>query len=255
MTVGAQLAVQPCGVPSIVLETVSWSLIRKPHGIPSAPLRSGEEGTLLSWFLGMRSEAASVRGRKEIEHGLVHRLDTATEGLVLVAKTQCAYDFFLALQQEGKLVKTYFAYCSITDGSSVPRPQDLPLSVRSRFRAFGPGRKEVRPVFPGMRGYDDMGADYETVVESVERCGTGILAVTCSLSRGYRHQVRSHLASIGLPIIGDRLYNPAFRPLTDSPHEAEEGPLELHAVGINFTDPDSLGPVSFSLPKPDRTTR
>jgi 23S rRNA pseudouridine1911/1915/1917 synthase len=234
-------------VPSIVSETDSWALLRKPHGMPSAPLRAGEEGTLLSWFLGLRPEASSVRGRKEIEHGLVHRLDTATEGLVLVAKTQRAYDFFLALQREGKLVKKYFAYCSIAGGSRVPAEHELPLSIRSRFRAFGPGRKEVRPLFPGMRGHDEAGADYETVVESIEPCGDGFLGITCSLSRGYRHQVRSHLASIGFPIVGDRLYNPAYR--------CAEGPLELHAVGIRFTDPDSPEPVSFSLPKPDRTTR
>lgn len=247
-------------LPSIVAETPEWALLRKPHGMPSAPLRAGENGTLLSWFLSGHPEASCVQGRKEIEHGLVHRLDTATEGLVLVAKTQDSYDFFLELQQEGKLVKKYFSYCSVSGGKEIPRKDSLPLSVKSRFRAFGPGRKEVRLLFPGMHGYDEAGADYETIVESAESCGLGCCGITCSLVRGYRHQVRAHLAWLGFPIIGDPIYNPAYRAgkavSTAGATNSEPGfPLELHAIGINFIDPVSRERVSFLLPKPDRTSR
>ena len=209
-------------------------------------------------FRDYAPKPTSVHGRKEIEHGLVHRLDTGTEGLVLVAKKQRAYDFFLELQQEGNLVKKYFSYCSVSEGKTIPPKDNFPLSIISRFRAFGPGRKEVRPLFPEMRGYDEAGADYETVVESAEACGTGCCGITCSLSRGYRHQVRAHLAWLGFPIVGDMIYNPAYR-TGEAASCATNGdpgsPLELHAIGISFIDPVSLERVSFLLPKPDRTTR
>lgn len=249
--------------PEIVCEGTSWALLSKPHGMPSAPLVDGEKGTLLEWFLGIRPETSLVIGRKPIEHGLLHRLDTGTAGLVLVAKTQEAYDALLVAQRNGLIKKTYFAFCNhIREGEK--EPLVIPFTVRSRFRSFGPGGREVRPLFPGMRGYEKSGTDYETTAENIafytERnvlpVGTAdktierpIAGITCSLVRGYRHQVRSHLAFLGYPIVGDPLYN------SERPPYSLNGtvvPLQLYAPGISFSDPDSSLPVSFSLPIPDK---
>lgn len=228
--------------PRIVEETQSWAVVRKPHGMPSAPLREGEEGTLVSWFLRERPAARSVRGRKPVELGLVHRLDTATGGLVLFAKTQESYDALLVAQNDDRIVKTYVAYCSrCPPMADVP---SVPLTIASRFRAYGPGRKEVRPLFPGMRGYDGAGKDYVTTITRADSLGNGIWSMTCVIARGYRHQIRSHLSWLGFPILGDALYNP-------SPDGSPR--LELHAVSISFPDPDSGSTIYVSLPRPDRT--
>lgn len=228
--------------PSIVEETQSWAVVRKPHGMPSAPLREGEEGTLVSWFVRERPVASSVRGRKPVEFGIVHRLDTATEGLVLIAKTQGAYDALLDAQNDNRIVKTYVAYCSRCPGTA--DAPSVPLTIESRFRAYGPGRKEVRPLFPDMRGYEDAGKDYVTTITRADSHGDGIWSMTCVIARGFRHQIRSHLSWLGFPILGDELYNP-------SPDGSPR--LELHAVSISFPDPDSGSTVSVSLPRPDRT--
>lgn len=228
--------------PIIVDETESWAAVRKPHGMPSAPLREGEEGTLVAWFARERPQARSVSGRKPIELGLVHRLDTATGGLVLFAKNQGAYDRLLAAQEADRVVKTYVALCDRPDQSrALP---SFPLTIRSRFRAFGPGRKEVRPLFPLMRGYDGAGRDYETTVERAERETGGEWEMTCVIARGYRHQIRAHLAWLGFPIVGDALYHPS----------PSGGRLELHAIAIDFPDPDSGSPISVSLPRPNKTS-
>lgn len=247
------------GMPLVIEDTPAWALVRKPHGMPSAPLSENEDGTLLSWFLAGHEECRAVRGRKAVEHGLVHRLDTATEGLVLIAKTQDAYDFFLVAQNDGYILKTYFAYCSILPGKTLPPAGSLPLTIRSRFRAFGPGRKEVRPLFPAMRGYDEAGKDYQTIVEKAEMLGKQTCAITCTLKQGYRHQVRAHLSWLGFPIIGDNLYNPAYRSANGDGRDggdsgANPAVLELHAIGISFPDPLSARQASFLLPRPDRTT-
>jgi len=245
-------------VPKIAAEADGWALIQKPHGMPSAPLTENEEGTLLEWFLGQRPEARTVSGKKAVEHGLLHRLDTGTEGLVLIAKTQPAFNALSAAQQAGLIKKTYFALCScpadatpepLAPGQRNPGQIILPLTVRSRFRSFGPKGREVRPLFPGMRGYEEADREYETVIETIENYSQDTLtAITCTLVRGYRHQVRAHLAWLGFPIIGDRLYSSESTNSSTMP----ELPLQLYAVAISFPDPESARPVSFSLPLPDK---
>jgi 23S rRNA-/tRNA-specific pseudouridylate synthase len=63
-----------------------------------------------------------------------------------------------------------------------------------------------------------------------------VYCVGCELTRGYRHQVRVHLAWCGLPIIGDELYGGAKMP-----------PLLFFADKIKFTHPASKKPVEFCI--------
>ncbi len=223
--------------------------------MPTAPLAEDEKGTLLGWVLEARPETLSVAGKKKnIEHGLLHRLDTGTEGLVLVAKTQDSYENLYRSQSAGLIKKTYFAFCETAgsaarEGAPVLSGEKTPLCIQSRFRPFGPGRREVRPVFAGMKGFDSAKTDYETIIEKIEKADTfadsALFAITCTLVRGYRHQVRCHLASLGYPIIGDSLYNPGQTLYPDVP-------LQLYACGLSFPDPLSGVQVSFSLPSPDK---
>lgn len=240
--------------PCIFRETDHWALLVKPHGMPTAPLKPDEKGTLLSWFLTKSPESGKVIGRKPIEHGLVHRLDTDTYGFVLVAKTQKALEFFIDIQQNGNLVKTYRAFCAgvpVFD-SSVHVGQlmnnTIPIAISSQFRAFGPGRKQVRPVFREDRHHDDNGTTYTTTILSLESTctnNTECTEITCSLKAGFRHQVRVHLCALGYPIIGDPLYN-------ESIHTP---PMQLYADGIRFIDPESHAQEVFSLLQPDKMIR
>lgn len=233
--------------PAIFAETAGWAVLVKPHDMPSAPLVAGENDSLLEWFLQLRPEARSVRGKKPVECGLLHRLDTGTEGLVLVAKTQGTYDSLYRSQKDGLIVKTYRAICSRPSPGALPFNGKYPARIESRFRAYGPGRKEVRPLFPGTRCYAEAGEDYSTVIEDVEPMpGSDDLAIRCVLVRGYRHQIRAHLAYEGFPILGDRLYNPAWK--------ERDGPLQLSAIGLSFPDPLTGKRAVFSLPLPDRKT-
>lgn len=257
------------GNARVIAETDDWAAVFKPHGMPSAPLADGEGGTLLSWFLGERPEGNAVEGRKRVERGLLHRLDTDTAGLVLVAKRQASYDALLSAQGSGLFVKRYAAFSVAADATVwgfQPREPYRGFSlkglignggasafnIQSRFRPYGKGSKMVRPLFPGERGYEDCRDEYATTVESLEIVPEpGVIRVVASLSKGYRHQIRAHLASIGLPIAGDPLYG------ADSGDEplSKGYPLQLHAFSIAFPDPVTGSPVSVSLPLPDRMSR
>lgn len=236
--------------PEIIGESSAWIVVRKPHGMPTAPLREDEQGTLLAWILAIRPECGDVVGKKSVERGLLHRLDTGTAGLVLAAKTQSAYDSLAESQESEKIEKTYEALCAQSGEPLDTR--SLPMTVRSQFRAFGPGGREVRPVFPGERRYDPAAREYETKILSIQRRPDGNTLIVASLTRGYRHQIRCHVSRLGYPIVGDRLYNPRWVGVPENP---ESEPLELCAVSLSFPDPLSGSKVSFSLRQQDRRNR
>ena len=224
---------------------------------------------------GRRIREAQVRGKKAIEAGLLHRLDTDTRGLVLFAKDQKVYDFLAARQEAGQMIKTYCAFVEpnrapeIDDGygfgatelstlkeRSTAQEQvvvqegiaaQLPLTLESQCRNFGPGAKRVAPVFSGSRHYKKDGRLYTTVIEAADILPSPpLIRVRCRLSRGYRHQVRAHLAAAGLPIAGDPLY---------VPQGAEAAPvsLQLYAVSLEFPDPENPRQnIRIALPPPDK---
>ena len=303
--------------PCIVRETEHWAVVYKPPHLPTAPLRADERNTLVYWFLhspevqkqsaeyGLRIREAQVRGKKEIEAGLLHRLDTDTRGLVLFARDQAVYDFLAARQEAGQMIKIYCAFVEpspsrameyngygfgATELSTLTElaaqrgiaaqeqvvvqeriAAQLPLTLESQFRNFGPGAKKVAPVFPGSRHYKKDGRLYTTVIEAADillspidgndtvtqtacesRPSPLLIRVRCRLSRGYRHQVRAHLAAAGLPIAGDPLYAP--QGAEAQPESAQVG-LQLYAVSLEFPDPENpRQSICVALPPPDKMT-
>ena len=191
-------------------------IIDKPAGLPSAPLNESNKENAFSQAAELFPQLLNVKGKKEIEHGLLHRLDTATAGLMIIAATQECYDFLQQEQKEGRIIKTYLAECGLLRNKAVVPElvEGQHIKLTSYFRAYGPGRKEVRPVFPD---------DSETALKKIEKkvlYTTNIkiikinkeentALVECSITNGYRHQVRSHLSWAGFPIINDPVYNPA----------------------------------------------
>lgn len=242
--------------PCVIRETPAWAVIYKPAGMPTAPLRPAETGTLVHWFLSSRPEtqAAAVRGKKAIEAGLLHRLDTDTRGLVLFAKDQLTYDFFSAQQDTGGIVKTYYAFIESGAAAAAERiTQQLPYTLQSQFRNFGPGAKKAAPVFPHSRHFTKDGRIYTTVIEAVT-VTAGAIGVRCRLQRGYRHQVRTHLAALGLPIAGDPLYGSGKECNSDTAAHAEQG-LQLYATDLSLPNPQNrFQRISVALPPPDRMT-
>ena len=196
-------------------------IIDKPAGLPSAPLSENDTNNAFWQAANLFPQLLDVQGKKSIEHGLLHRLDTATAGLIIIAATQECYDFLQGEQKENRIIKTYTAECELprrfalrNDGNrAVSEPvEGQTFKITSYFRPYGPGRKEVRPVFS---------EDSETALKKVEKkvlYTTNIkiqkinktkntALVECTITNGYRHQVRCHLACCGLPVIGDIIYN------------------------------------------------
>ena len=249
-------------LPVICHETEDFAIVFKPprmHTAPigqDAPLRQdgkesggGERGTLLGWYAKIFPPIMELSGRKENEGGLLHRLDFETQGLVLFAKNQQALDNLLNQQKQGTLIKEYSAICEKCE----PQPDAAqfevsaapPLIIESYFRPYGPGRKQVRPVIKEkIKGKDiakDGDAFYKTEVTGVERkqidSGEEVFHFTVRLRRGFRHQIRCHLAWIGFPVLHDPLYG----------KKDGDDFLALRATGLFFADPKSNKPFQFCI--------
>ena len=178
----------------------------KESGIPSVPLRTTIDGrTLLSIAAAYYPEIRCCHGTNEWEGGVIHRLDNLTKGLVLIARNQKAYDALMQQQKKDMIQKEYRGGCLIT----------------SYFRSFGPGGKSVRPVVSNKRYAE--GRIYTTMVEKEEAD-----VLRCTITRGFRHQIRAHLAWSGYPIKGDTQYG--GEPSDD---------FGLEAVSISYIEPCS----------------
>lgn len=198
-----------------------YLVINKPSGLPSAPLNENDRNNAFSIAAELFPELLNVTGRKEIEHGLLHRIDTETSGLLIIAATQDSYEKLLQLQKENK-IKKYYSALSNVDYENIDKLGGFPSSdfvycknikeynLESYFRFFGEGRKCVRPVTKNsnVAALKKLGKPvlYNTNIKIVEN-SCDLIRIEACITNGFRHQVRCHLAWMGLPIIGDSLYN------------------------------------------------
>ncbi len=187
-----------------------YLIIDKPAGLPSAPLNEDDKENAFSQAAALYPQILNVQGKKSVEHGLLHRLDTATSGLMIIAATQECYDFLQEKQKQGKIIKTYTAECELQNKDYF---EGQTFTIQSYFRAYGPGRKEVRPVTKDSNKAALQKVEktvlYTTQVQikHIDKVKNTAL-VECTITNGYRHQIRCHLAWYGLPIINDLVYNP-----------------------------------------------
>lgn len=148
----------------------------------------------------------------------VHRLDRETAGVVIFSVNPSTRGAYASLFQRREVLKVYEAL-------SAGRPAlDLPATRRSRVVAGEP--------FFRMEEVDG-GPNSETRVDVLRRLGDDATLYEARPLTGRKHQVRLHLAALGIPILNDRLY-PELLP--DAPADFS-APLKLLARSISFRDP------------------
>lgn len=216
-------------------------VVDKFAGIPSAPLKQGDF-SVLEEVTKQFPFAKNVKGKKEIEYGLLHRIDTQTNGLLLIAGSQEFYDDLLEVQKTGGFIKTYFAECDfIKNLNDFPegfpaKPQNFLFGkecfVQSKFRYFSTHNSQVRPVdeknLSRAAKKKAINKIYTTKIKVYEKDKTYF--ADCEIAQGFKHQVRAHLAWCGFPVKGDFLYNPYTKNSSESANE-----LKFSATKIKFT--------------------
>jgi 23S rRNA pseudouridine1911/1915/1917 synthase len=164
-------------------------VVAKPAGLVTHPTEGRRSGSLVNRLLGMDVVLAPAGGT--LRPGIVHRLDAGTSGLLLVAKTDRAYDALRAMLQTHDVDRWYVA---LVRG----RVDDDAFEVDAPL-----GRRAARVVVDRADG-----RAAETVFAVLERLPRATL-VEAVPRTGRTHQIRVHLAAIGHPILGDRAYGGA----------------------------------------------
>jgi 23S rRNA pseudouridine1911/1915/1917 synthase len=200
-------------------------VVDKPAGLTVHPAAGHPGGTLVNALLTVCPELASIRGT--LRPGIVHRLDKDTSGLLVVAKNERAQANLARQIKDHEVHKVYLA---LVQGCVEP-PQgviDAPIGRHPRRRqrmAVVEGGRAAQTRYRVREFLDDEGVAYSLVeVEPLT---------------GRTHQIRVHFASIGRPVVGDKLYGKAS-PLV--------GRQFLHAWRLGFRLPASGRYQEFESP-------
>ena len=225
------------GLPlDVRLEQSAVLVVHKPASQPTAPLGPGEHGTLANALLGHYPELAGV-GHRPREPGLLHRLDTETSGLLIVARTHAAFATLTGALTGGRIDKRYLAVSAV---------EGLPAFGEIEG-ALGPDperRGRVRIVPDPSREYARAAKTRYRVLQT----SGGLTLLELEAKRAFRHQIRVHLASIGAPLVGDTLYGGAPWPDAGARHA-------LHASHVAWAGDRTLPSFVVKAELPDDMRR
>jgi 23S rRNA pseudouridine1911/1915/1917 synthase len=209
----------------IVYEDVHLLIVNKPAGMVVHPAAGHGTGTLVHAVLAHAPELTGVGGVQR--PGVVHRLDKDTSGLILLAKDDATHQWLQSQFKSRKVNKTYIA---LVDGAP-PTPTGRVEAAIGR----DPSKRKQMAVVPDTKGRSAI-SEYRVVKTFPHHSLIEVHPLT-----GRTHQIRVHMAFIGCPVVGDKVYG----------HKKSTLPLNrhfLHARDIMITLPGEKTPRSFSAP-------
>jgi 23S rRNA pseudouridine1911/1915/1917 synthase len=192
----------------LLRQTKDFLFLEKPSGMHSIALDFDETNSVANWLISVDVAQAEL---DPLEAGLVHRLDFETSGVMVAAKNATAKKILEKSFREHRIRKEYT--CLV----------DKPLKP-GLYRAYaGKNPKSDKKIHIQERASQKL-TSLRTEILSITKASAGFL-VRVNLITGYRHQIRAHLALLGSPIRGDKLYGGA---------KAER--LYLHAQILEFNN-------------------
>lgn len=210
----------------IVYEDDAIIVVNKPRGMVVYPTPQHQHGTLVQGLLYLGKPLSYLAG--EYRPGIVHRIDKDTSGLLVIAKTDEAYEKLVEGFAKHQFSRHYYAL--VVGVPELPKAKiHLPIgrdpNYRTRFKVVESGGKEAI-------------THYEVL-----RFAEGHALVDCVLETGRTHQIRVHLAHIGTPIYGDALYGKGEDRIVQG--------QALHAYCLELEHPLTAEKMVFHAPIPD----
>jgi 23S rRNA pseudouridine1911/1915/1917 synthase len=244
LRLGEEIEVSPLEAPpaeavpqdlplDILYEDEFLAAINKPPGMVVHPAPGQWQGTVVNALLARWGWQEG--GPNALRPGIIHRLDKDTSGVLLVAKDPTTQERLSAQFKKRQVQKLYVAI--VVGHLAQPRGEiDLPIGRHSvdRKKMSTHARRSRAAV-----------TRYQVIGEAF-----GISLVRLFPETGRTHQLRVHLAALGHPIIGDRVYGTPGRfgglpaALRDFPRQA------LHARAIRFYHPTTQQLMTLCAPHP-----
>jgi 23S rRNA pseudouridine1911/1915/1917 synthase len=225
----------------ILYEDKNLLVLNKGSGVPSLPLGPMEDRTAVNFALRHAPELKGI-GRTELEPGLIHRLDNETSGILVFAKNQLTFESLSTTWKTRKIRKIYRAIVYVKEGKNPPTSMrlDFPLGHdrhSSKRMVALPGKirntdlKKIRgkPLPAITHLLSSQAFSYEDEAHK-------LYDLEIEIETGVMHQIRCHLASMGWPILGDRIYGnlPSQKPGQTLGLSLPVPRLWLHAWKISF---------------------
>lgn len=207
---------------NIIHEDDALVVINKPAGLLSIPD-------------GYSPEIPNLAHLLQLQYGeiwTVHRLDKESSGAIVFARTAQSHRSLSMQFEKRQTSKLYHAIVNSSPDWN-EKTVHLPLRVNA-------GRKHLT------RGDPRHGKPAETFFRVLKRFRSFSLLEARPMT-GYRHQIRAHLYTLGMNILGDPLY--IVRSTLESP-SLPANRMMLHAHQLSFSHPVSNEPVSYTAPYP-----
>ncbi len=224
--------------PTIIFEDEAIIVVNKPAGVMVHADGKHNYPTLVEWLLRRYPELKGVGEEQKLADGtvidrpgIVHRLDRETSGVLVVARTQEAFDALKEQFAQRETRKTYraFVYGNLKDDRGI-------INKPIGSSRGGAGPRSAKLPHGKMR---DALTTYRTMLRSPDVSYAEVFPKT-----GRTHQIRVHFAAIQHPVVGDRLYGAARGLLLGFTRVA------LHAYTLSIVHPTTQEEKTFTAPLP-----
>jgi 23S rRNA pseudouridine1911/1915/1917 synthase len=220
---------------AVIYEDPHLVVLNKQAGLVVHPAPGNYTGTLVNALLyhygSLPSSDPGIKGGERA--GIVHRLDKDTSGVMVVARTREALKA-LSAQFKNRVVRK--KYAALVAGVIKKGSGTIEVGIGRHVKE----RKKISTHTHSAR-------EAVTLFKVKERFRNATL-VEVEIKTGRTHQIRVHMAHVGHPVLGDRVYGGA-RAMTINGIEIAR--QMLHAESLSLIHPDTGHPMTFTAPPPN----
>ncbi|MFA5048087.1 MAG: RluA family pseudouridine synthase [Patescibacteria group bacterium] len=215
----------------IIADEPNFLIIEKPAGLLVHPTERNETDTLIDWLLEKYPALRKI-GENPQRPALVHRLDKEVSGLMLIPKTQDAFDYFKSQFKEHTITKKYI---TLVEGEVNKDEGEIDLPI---------GRSNTKEgLFAAKPHSQKSDKDKKAITRyKITQRFKNYTLLEVEILTGRTHQIRVHMLAFGCPVVGDGLY-------IKKPSKKTPGRIFLHATKLIFKDLDGTE-KEFESPLP-----